>query len=108
MVTKLLVIRKTLMISAAVVSSFLAPWMRPVGRSSVSPGSPSMCGITATPVSKPDRPSASLGKTSRASPTMTTGLPCWTVSAWDQSATSDGAVRTCHSPTPTTTTFSVR
>ena len=59
------------MITAAVVSSFFVPRIRPAGCSSVSPGSPSTCGMTATPVSKPDRPSASLGKTTSATPTMT-------------------------------------
>ena len=56
------------MITAAVVSSFFVPRIRPVGFSSVSSGSPSTCGMTATPVSKPERPSASFGKTSRATP----------------------------------------
>ena len=46
-----------------------------------SSASPRTCGITATPVSKPDRPSASLGKTSSAMPTTISGLPCWVVSA---------------------------
>ena len=76
MVTKLLVIRKTLMITAALVSSRRVPRIRPAGRCSVSSASPSMCGMTATPVSKPDRPSASLGKTSSATATIMNGLPC--------------------------------
>ena len=37
--------------------------------------SPSTSGITATPVSKPDSPSASFGKTSSATPIMPNGLP---------------------------------
>ena len=65
-VTKELVIRKTLMITAAVVSSRLVPRIRPRGAASVSLASPWTCGITATPVSKPDMPSASFGKTSSA------------------------------------------
>ena len=60
MVTKLLVIRKTLMISAAVVSRCRVLRMRPAGRSSVLAGSPSTSGITATPVSNPDRPEREL------------------------------------------------
>ena len=40
MVTKELVTRKTLIITAAVVSSRLVPRIRPVGRASVSVGSP--------------------------------------------------------------------
>ena len=59
------------MISAAVVSS-----LRGVADAAardargVSVGSPSTSGMTATPVSKPESPSASLGKTSRATPTI--------------------------------------
>ncbi len=105
---KLVVIRKQLMITAAVVSSLRAPRIRPVGRSSVSSGSPSMCGMTATPVSKPDRPRASLGKTTRATPIIAIGLLCSTLRAFVQSVITDGAVRTCQRPTATTTTFSVR
>ena len=73
-VTKLLVMRKPLMIRAAVVSSLRVLRMRPRGFSGVSPGSPRTSGITATPVSKPDRPRASLGKTSRATATIASGL----------------------------------
>ena len=62
------------MISAAVVSSLRASRIRPRGCAGVSPGSPRTCGITATPVSKPDSPSASFGKTSRATPTIASGL----------------------------------
>ena len=67
MVTMLLVIRKTLMISAAVVSSLRVLRIRPVGLGSACrPGRPCTSGITATPVSKPDSPSASFGKSSSA------------------------------------------
>ena len=72
---KLDVIRNVLMITAAVSSSLRVPRMRPTGFSSVSSASPFTCGITATPVSNPDRPRASLGKTSRAMPTISQGLP---------------------------------
>ena len=54
------------MIRAAVVSRVWVLRMRPTGRASVSPGGPCTRGITATPVSKPERPSARRGKTSRA------------------------------------------
>ena len=66
------------MMTAAVVSSFRAPSIRPAGFSSVSPARPRICGITATPVSKPDRPRASLGKTSSAMATTMSGFP-WEV-----------------------------
>ena len=105
---KLVAIRNTLMISAAVVSSFFVPRIRPAGFSSVSSGSPSTCGMTATPVSKPDRPSASLGKTSSATPTMATTFPCSAVRALDQSVTTCAAVATCHRPTTTTTALRAR
>ena len=75
MVTRLLVIRNALIVTAAVVSSRLVPRIRPAGRLSVSEASPCTWGITATPVSKPDRPSASFGNTSAAAATIMTGLP---------------------------------
>ena len=53
----------TLMMSAAVVSSLRALRIRPVGASWVSVGSPATSGMTTTPVSNPDRPSARAGKT---------------------------------------------
>lgn len=105
---KLVAIRKQLMITAAVVSSFFVSRMRPAGRSSVSDASPLTCGITATPVSNPDRPSASFGKTSSATPTITRTFPCSVVRALDQSVTTCPAVATCHSPATTTTTLSAR
>ncbi len=105
---KLLVMRKTLMMRAAVVSSFLAPRIRPAGFSSVSPESPSTCGMTATPVSKPDRPSASFGNTTRAMAIIMNGLPCSAVRASVQSVMTCGSLSTSHRPTATTTTFSAR
>ena len=65
----------TLMITAAVVSSLCVFRIRPSGWSSVSPGSPCTSGMTATPVSNPDRPSASFGKTSKETTTILNGLP---------------------------------
>jgi len=67
--------RKTLIITAAHVSSFLVPRVRPLGRSSVSAFSPRTCGITATPVSNPDSPRASCGKTINETATIIAGLP---------------------------------
>ena len=51
------------MTSAADSRSFRVARMRPIGTAEASsPGSPSTNGMTDTPVSKPERPSASLGK----------------------------------------------
>ncbi len=61
------------MIAAAAVSIRRVPAMRPSGRSSVSSSRPRTSGITDTPVSKPDRPSASFGKTMSATPTTSSG-----------------------------------
>ncbi len=63
------------MITAAVVSSRLAPRMRPVGRSAVSPASPLICGMTATPVSKPESPSASRGENEQGDPQHRDRIP---------------------------------
>lgn len=79
------------MIAAAVVNRCLAPRMRPIGCSGVSPGPLLMSGITATPVSKPERPSANLGKTSNAMATITSGFPCCCVSAVVQFDHSEGS-----------------
>ena len=75
-VMMLLAISSTLMMSAATSSSFFVLRIRPSGRSSVSPGSPFTSGITATPVSKPERPSASFGNTIIAAASIITGLSC--------------------------------
>src|SRR5256885_9116230 len=55
------------MISAAVSSSFFVLRIR----------SPRMSGITATPVSNPDSPSASLGNMITDTASMSQTLPCW-------------------------------
>ena len=73
-VAKLLVMRKPLMIRAAVISSLRVLRIRPRGRSGLSWGSPRTRGITATPVSNPDRPRAYLGKTTSATATMARGV----------------------------------
>ena len=65
----------TLMMSAAVVRSLRVLRMRPSGALSVSPGSPRTIGMTATPVSNPDSPSASLGNSNIATSAICTGLP---------------------------------
>ena len=78
------------MISAAASSSRRAPRIRPAGLASVSPGSPWTRGITATPVSKPERPSASLGNSSSETPAIVAQLPCWTKSASRQRGSSSG------------------
>ena len=52
------------------MSSLRVLRMRPAGRAGSSPGSPRTSGITATPVSKPERPRASLGKRRSESPMM--------------------------------------
>ncbi len=97
-----------LMMTAAVVRSLRAPAIRPSGRRSVSLGAPTICGITATPVSKPERPSASLGNTSRATPTTASQLGCCVVSRRVQAEISSGCVATSASPTATTTALSAR
>ncbi len=102
-VTRLLVIRNALISSAAVVSSRLPLRMRPVGFSSVSPLSPSISGMTTTPVSKPDRPSASFGNTSSAAPISASGEPKPTFSVPSHACTSSGWPRMTCAPLPITT-----
>ena len=69
------VIRKTLMMTAAVVSSRLVPRIRPAGLSSVSVAvARGPAASPRRPVSNPDRPSASFGKTSSEMPTITQRL----------------------------------
>ncbi len=97
-----------LMITADVVRSFLAPTIRPTGLASVSPGRPWISGMTATPVSNPDRPSASLGKTTSETSTIATGSGCSRLRRFRHSVTTWGAVATCQSASPTTTTLSSR
>ncbi|MCY1236597.1 hypothetical protein D9M72_492600 [compost metagenome] len=105
---KLDAMRNPLMIRAAVVRSLCAPRIRPSGFASVSSGLPWIWGMTATPVSKPDRPRASLGKTSSAMPIITSGLPCCWLRAAHQSVTTWASLNTCAMPTSTTTALSSR
>ena len=70
----LLPISSTLMISAAVRAASCVLRMRPAAISASIAGSPLTSGITATPVSNPDSPSASFGKTQqRGEASITTG-----------------------------------
>ena len=107
-VAKLLVMRKTLMMTAAVVSSRCAPRMRASGRRGVSLARPLISGMTATPVSNPDRPRASLGKTSRATTAIPSGSGCWVKSSCRQSETTAGFEKRWANDTVITTRFSSR
>lgn len=100
--------RNPLMISATVVSSLRVSRTRPSGRAYVSVASPRTWGITATPVSKPDMPSASFGKTRSATPIIATGEECAAVMASHQLPIFTGSVRTCQAAVMRTTTFSMR
>ena len=62
------------MIDAATVSSLPVLRMRQTGWAGSSSGQPSTSGMTTTPVSKPERPSASRGKRKIAVSAMATGL----------------------------------
>ena len=57
------------------------------------PASPLTSGITATPVSKPERPSASFGKSSSANASIISGLPCCATSAACQRGKHSGMLR---------------
>ena len=96
------------MITAAAVSSFLVFRIRPCGFSSVSVSSPRTSGITATPVSKPDSPSASLGNRMTAITAITAGLPCSTSSIARQRARSSGWRKISRAATARTTVLSDR
>ncbi|MER5426919.1 hypothetical protein [Streptosporangium roseum] len=106
--TRLLAMRKKLMINAAAVSRRLVPLIRPAGRSGSSSCDPRTRGITATPVSKPDSPSASFGKTSSATPIMTSGLEYCAVSAFSQWTTVSGRARRCRVDVTTMIRLSAR
>jgi len=105
---KLEVSRNTLMMSAAVVSNLRVSVIRPRSWSSVSAESPRTWGITATPVSNPESPSARRGKTSSATATMATGLPCAAVMALPQSITTEPSASTRASATTVSTRFKPR
>lgn len=100
--------RKPDMVTAAVVSSRWVPRIRPAGRSRVSCTPPLICGITATPVSNPDSPSASLGNTISASATAITGSPWAAERLSHQFPTTAGWVAMRHRPVRMTAAFTVR
>ena len=112
-VTKLESSSITLMIAAAVSSSFRVLATRPFGAPcflgscprSASP--PSISGITVTPVSKPERPRASFGKT-RSAPATTSVKSPFAARAERQSPRSVGCVITSQAPRPRTTRFRAR
>ena len=64
--------------------------------------------MTATPVSNPESPSASLGKTSKAKPTASSGFPCDVEIACHQLSTATGCVNTSKTETASTTMFRLR
>jgi hypothetical protein len=96
------------MISAAVVSSFFPLRMRPFGCDGLSSGSPATSGRTATPVSKPDNPSARCGNRSRATTIILPTLPCSARAIAFQPGNISGCSHRWWSPHPTTNTFSSR
>ena len=98
----------TLMISAAVVSSLRVLRIRPVGSAGVSPGSPLTSGITTTPVSKPDSPSASAGNTSSEAPMIASGEECASVTADGPVREGRGVREHVDEPVATTTALSPR
>jgi hypothetical protein len=107
-VTKLEVSSSTAMIAAATDSSLRVPEIRRASRSPAVPSPSATCGMTSTPVSNPDRPRASLGKATSATPITASALECSWVRADHQSVTSAEPVATCTRASPTTTAFSAR
>ncbi len=105
---RLVTIRKALMIKAAVASSLRVLRMRPTGLASGSFGSPLTSGMTATPVSKPESPSASFGKIRMAKPTSSKGLLLRVVSACDQFEKTSGCAMISRMPRTPTITFNPR
>ncbi len=103
--TVLLPRSSTLMINAADTSSRCAPRIRPAGLASVSSGSPSTSGITATPVSNPDRPSASFGKSSSDTAAIRAQLWCSAKSASFHRGRYSGWAMRWASPQPMTMTL---
>ena len=96
------------MMSAAVVSSLRALRMRPSGFSAVSVGSPLTSGMTTTPVSKPDSPRASAGKTSSDAPMIPNGAEWAEVIAAIQSWNAVGWSPISRMPRTSTTELSPR
>ena len=106
--TVVLAMSSTLMIRAAVESSFLVFRIRPAGLSSVSSASPRTSGMTATPVSKPESPRASFGKRITAIAAIIAGLPCCSKSDARQFASTSGCRAISATHRNNTTAFSTR
>ena len=96
------------MMTAAVISSRWVLRILILGAAWSSSAAPWTSGIMATPVSKPDNPSASLGKSSSDTPTIASGLLCWAKSACFHSTKWCGCRTMRHRPSPTTTMLSAR
>ena len=107
-VTRLLATRNRLIVTAAVTRSFRVLRIRPSGFDSVSVGAPWTSGMTATPVSNPERPSASFGNTRIATAAIAHGLPCAAQRFCCHSATRCGRAATWENAHPTTTAFRAR
>jgi hypothetical protein len=82
------------MMPAATDSSRRVPAIRRASRSPAVPVPSATCGMTSTPVSKPDRPRASLGKAASATPITASALECSRVSVDHQLVTWAGPVAT--------------
>jgi hypothetical protein len=96
------------MMMAAVASNLRVLRMRPAGLASASSSLPRTRGMTATPVSKPERPSAILGKSSRAMPSATQGFPCSVITAPHHEPSRSPRLVTSRRARPITTRFSAR
>ena len=116
--TTLEAIRNVDMITAAVISSLRVLAIRPRGSFGSSSSSPLTSGMTATPVSNPDRPRASFGKMIRLMATTVSSPPpesgasrryhrpasTWSRNAWNF----PGCSTRYTTPAPTTTVLSTR
>ncbi len=96
------------MMSAAVRSSVLVCLMRDCSTACGSAPSPATSGITATPVSNPDMPSASFGKYQSEKASTMNGFDCWCTMFRPHSVIATGSVHMATSSYPMTTTFSAR
>ncbi len=94
------------MITAAAVSNLPVLRMRPFGRFGLSPSLPRTSGITATPVSKPESPSASRGNRISDTAIIWNTFPCSCVRASCQSEMSEGWLTIL--PMPTAITMALR
>jgi len=101
-VTKLVAMRKMLMMTAAVARS------QRVLRIRSSRSFPLMSGITATPVSKPESPRASFGKRMRQTPSIPKTLGCCAKRALFHCEITSGRWMIASIATPVTTAFRTR